>query len=141
MQADSAAPSLALAVFAACAISCASGPRAESAGSDRGGRAMSFDEAASGSEVRLRSGEEFEIVLGETRTTGYRWDVVDAGVPVCRFLRDSLEAGDPTPGAPGRHTWRIGAAQAGAATIALVYRRPFGGGEPARRFTLRVVVQ
>ncbi len=102
---------------------------------------MRFDETANGNEVRLRVGEELEIVLAETRTTGYRWDVVETGAPVCRFVRDAFEAGDPTPGAPGRHTWRIAAAQAGAATVALAYRRPFGGGEPARRFTLRVVVR
>jgi predicted secreted protein len=101
---------------------------------------MRFDETANGSEVRLRLGQELEIVLAETRTTGYRWDIVEGGAPVCRLVSDAFEADGSAPGAPGRHTWRIGAAEAGTGTFSLAYRRQFGGGEPARRFTLRVVV-
>ncbi len=102
---------------------------------------MRIDETANDSEVRLHVGEELEIVLAETPSTGYRWEVVEDGAPACRVVNDAYEAGGPAPGAPGRHTWRIGAAQPGSATFALSYRRPFGSGEPARRFGLRVVVQ
>ncbi len=102
---------------------------------------MRLDETADGKEVRLRVGEELEIALRETRTTGYRWEVVDGGAPACRIVQDSVEPGRGAPGASGLRVWRLRAAQAGAATVALEYRRPFGGGEPARRFTLRVVVE
>jgi len=102
---------------------------------------MRFDETASGDEVRVRVGQELEVVLSETPTTGYRWKVVSDGAPVCRIERDEFQAPSPTPGAPGRHIWTFSAAQAGAAGIELAYRRSFGASEPARRFTLRVVAQ
>jgi len=102
---------------------------------------MRFDETASGGEVRVKVGQEFEVVLSETPTTGYRWKVVSDGAPVCRIERDEFQASAPTPGAPGRHAWVFSAAQSGAAVLDLAYRRSFGASEPARRFTLRVVAQ
>ncbi len=102
---------------------------------------MHFDETASGTEVRVQVAHPFEITLAENRTTGYRWNVVSDGAPVCRLERDAFEAPAPTPGAPGRHTWVFSAAQAGTSVIELAYRRSFGSGEPARQFTLRVVAQ
>ena len=102
---------------------------------------MRFDETADATQVRVPVASPFEVTLNETRSTGYRWDVVSDGAPVSRLERDSFEAPPATPGAPGRHTWFFSAAQAGSAEIALVYRRPFGSGNPTRRFTLRVIVE
>jgi len=102
---------------------------------------MRVDETANGNEVRMKVGEMLEVVLAETRATGYRWKVASDGAPVCRLERDRFEAPSATPGAPARHTWTFTAVQAGAATIELAYARSFGSAEAARRFTLRVVAQ
>jgi predicted secreted protein len=102
---------------------------------------MRLDEAAHGSEIRLRLGQELDVVLVEARTAGYRWAVVSDGSPVCRLERDRFEPPPPVPGAPGRHTWTFSAIQAGAAEIELAYARSFGGAGSARRFTLRVIAE
>lgn len=134
-------PCLALLVVVVFCMGCVRAPRTEPARGPRGENAMRLDERADGTEVRLSVGEMLEIVLAETPTTGYRWDVVDGGAPACSITRDAFEPGALAPGAPGHHTWWITAAQAGTGTVSLVYRQPFGGGEPARRFTLRMVVE
>jgi len=102
---------------------------------------MRVDETANGTEIRMKVGETLDVVLAETRTTGYRWNVASDGAPVCRLGHDRFEAPSAVPGAPGRHTWTFTAVQVGAATIELAYARSFAGGEAARRFTLRVVAQ
>ncbi len=102
---------------------------------------MRADETANESEIRMNLGETLDVVLAETRTTGYRWKVASDGAPVCRLERDRFEAPPATPGAPGRHTWTFTAVQVGAATIELAYARPFASADAARRFTLRVVAQ
>jgi len=123
------------------AVSCVAG-RAKSAGNASPGEVpMRVDETANGNEIRMKVGETLEVVLAETRTAGYRWNVASDGAPVCRLERDRLEAPSATPGAPARHTWTFTAAQAGAAAIELAYARSFGSAEAARRFTLRVVAQ
>jgi predicted secreted protein len=102
---------------------------------------MRVDESASGSELRLRAGERLEVVLAEAPTTGYRWRLVSEGAPACRRDSDRFEAPpSATPGAPGRHTFTFGGVQPGAGEIELTCARTFGGGEPARRFTVRAVV-
>ncbi len=103
---------------------------------------MQFDEAANESEVQVNVAQQLEVVLQETPTTGYRWKVVSDGAPVTRIERDEfVPPAGATPGAPGRHTWVFAAARTGTAQIELAYARSFGGGEPARRFTVRVVVR
>ena len=97
-----------------------------------------LDESADGGELAALVAEEFEVALTETPTTGYRWNVLADGAPVCRLERDGFAAPETTPGAPGRHTWTFSVARAGTAVIELAYRRPFGAGKPARQFTLRV---
>ena len=103
---------------------------------------MRVDDSASGSELRLRAGETLEVVLAETPTSGYRWRLVSDGAPACRSDSDRFEPpSSRTPGAPGRHTFTFTAVQRGAGEIELVYARSFGGGEPARRFSVRAVVE
>jgi predicted secreted protein len=130
---------LPVALLATATVACASGPVRAPADGRRGGTTMRFDETANGSEVRVQVGQDFEVVLSETPTTGYKWKVVSDGAPICHVERDEFQAPGPTPGAPGRHVWVFRAAQAGAAVVELAYRRSFGAGEPARRFTMRVV--
>jgi predicted secreted protein len=132
---------LPVALLATAIVACASGEARAPADARSGGTTMRFDDTANGTEVRVQVGQEFEVALSETPTTGYRWKVASDGTPVCRVEHDAFQPPGPTPGAPGRHAWVFKAAQAGAAVVELEYRRSFGAGEPARRFTLRVVAQ
>ena len=103
---------------------------------------MRVDDSASGSGLTLRMGETLEVVLGETRTTGYRWLLVSNGAPVCRVESEASEPpSSPKPGAPGRHVFAFTGVERGAGVVELVYARPFGGGEPARRFSVAVAVE
>ncbi len=99
---------------------------------------MRLDASASGTRVRLRPGDSLDVVLAETPTTGYRWKLVEAGAPVLRLEADRFDPPGATPGAPGSHAWTFSVAQPGSARLALAYVRPFGSGEPARRFELDV---
>ncbi len=128
-------------VLLALAAGCGHATPAAPAGHDDGGSAMRLDETGDGSTVTLRPGEALELVLPETRTTGYRWEVVHDGAPICRVVANAFQAGDRRPGAPGQHAWRIVGASPGTAAVSLALRRPFGGGEPSRSFTVNVVVR
>ncbi len=126
----------------ALSCSCTPPPRqATIAGGALQGVRVRVGESASGTEVRLRAGDILEVSLAETRTTGYRWEVVSDGAPACRAEGEDFAAPPRPPGAPGLHTWMFRAAQAGNASLEMAYRRPFGSGDPARRFTLRVAVE
>jgi inhibitor of cysteine peptidase len=103
---------------------------------------MHLDESASGTELRLRAGDTLEVTLAETPTTGYRWRLVSDGAPACRAGSDRFEPpSSMTPGASGRHTFTFTTVQRGAGEIVLVSVRSFGGAEPARRFSVRAVVE
>jgi predicted secreted protein len=100
-----------------------------------------FEEDANGRDVSLRAGDEFEVSLAETRTTGFKWVVEKGGDPVCTLLSESAEAPAGPPGRAGTHTWHFRAAGAGQATIRLHHRRPWeSGAEPGRIFRIQVHV-
>ena len=85
---------------------------------------LQIDQRANNTVVVLAVGQTFEIVLPENPTTGFRWELKEAGQPACLPLGDSYEK--PAAGAlgrPGIRRWRFEAAQAGSGRIALVYRR------------------
>jgi inhibitor of cysteine peptidase len=97
-------------------------------------------EADDGAKVRLGPGESLVVVLPERPTTGYRWRI--ATTPAgCRVSTDSFEAPtDNTPGAPGRHTWRLDATDgcSGVFELRLQAAPGRGGDEPARSFAVNL---
>ncbi len=100
-----------------------------------------FQEDAHGQESKFRFGERFEILLPETRTTGFKWVVETAGEPVCTLVSEAAEAPTGPPGKAGTHVWQFRAAQAGTATILLHHRRPWeSGAAPGRVFQLQIHV-
>jgi predicted secreted protein len=98
-----------------------------------------FTEDANGQEVSLRAGEEFEVSLAETRTTGFKWVLQEGAERVCTLVSESAEAPAAPPGRTGTHLWQFRAASAGQATILLHCRRPWESGtEPSRVFQIHV---
>lgn len=102
---------------------------------------IKLDEQAHERDVDIPLNENFEIILPETRTTGYRWVSESAGDPVCVLLGESTHSSGRVPGQAGTHTWQFRAAQPGTATIEFRYRRPWKQAEaPSRSFKIRVRV-
>jgi predicted secreted protein len=101
---------------------------------------MRFDETASGSEAELSPGEEFEIVLPETRTAGYRWSLNPGAELACPLLEESAQRSPGAAGGSGTRTWRFRAPVAGTCTVEFLYRRSWED-RPARTFTLKIRVR
>ena len=89
----------------------------------------------------LKLGESFEISLAENPTTGFRWQVLAEGEPVCQMVADDFRGGS-APGEPGIHRWQFQTVQAGAAEIRMDLQRPWARAKkPVKSFSLHVQVQ
>ena len=94
---------------------------------------MAIDAEARAAEqtLRLTVGQSASVELEENPSTGYRWGVDAKASSNLSILRISdrgfteREGGKRLLGAPGIHRWNIEAASAGAASVILIYRRPW----------------
>ena len=103
---------------------------------------MQYDEQANGRQVEMKIGEEFEVVLPEVRTAGYRWNLFEDGAPGLQLTGDDSQPSAGHVGGAGQHRWRFRAVAVGASEIRLRYARGWEEStEPARTFTLKVRVQ
>jgi len=84
---------------------------------------LRFEEKDSGQNVEIPLGNEFEVYLPENPTAGYRWSVVQNGLPVCTLIEQKFLPGLETTGQPGTQAWKFQCTALGAATLELVYRR------------------
>lgn len=100
---------------------------------------MRVDETANGKEVELSPGEEFQIVLPETRTAGYRWKLKGAAEPACTLIEESAQSSSGAVGGSGARAWRMRAPDSGGCAVELEYGRSWE--PPARTFTLKVRVR
>ena len=75
---------------------------------------LQFDASSHGSEIELKTGEKFEIVLRENPTTGFRWHLVSNGEPACTLLDNSFEPGKSREGIETRSASSAEAPTAGA---------------------------
>ena len=102
-------------------------------------------DANAASETRLRRGQLLAVELGSNASTGYAWEIVEDGSPVLEpapVPASTAPPAPPMPGAGGTSRWRFRAAQSGASTLRLVYRRAWEKEvEPVRTATYRVVVE
>ncbi len=99
---------------------------------------MRIDERHNATEEAVQPGETLEIVLGENRSSGFRWRLLADGAPVLRLEKDQYHAAAQPLGAPGQHTWLMQVQTVGDATVELAYSRGWQEGQPARRFNVRV---
>lgn len=99
---------------------------------------MQYDERSDGSEINGAVNDEFEIVLSETRTAGYRWVTIENGEPILQLLAERKIPNTSAVGGAGRHLWHFRAVSAGETKLRLEYRRPWEkSAEPARTFMLK----
>jgi predicted secreted protein len=103
---------------------------------------MQYDETWNGKSVSARVNDEFQIVLLETRTAGYRWTAIHKGEPVCELLEEQNAPNTRAIGGSGTHTWRFRAVSSGTTKIQLHYQRPWKSKEePEKTFLLEVQVR
>jgi len=96
-----------------------------------------FDEQNNGRTAEADLGQEIELYLQENPTTGFRWQVVQAGEAVCTLLNETFNPGRKAPGRAGVHCWKFRIVAEGTASIELVYRRSWDATAAAERiFTL-----
>ena len=96
-----------------------------------------------GGKLHLALGETFSVELESKPSTGFRWQLADAGTPgVLTCAGDEFHAPDTGRcGAPGVQKLSFRAAAPGEAALKLVYVRPWEKERPpARSFRLTVTV-
>ena len=86
---------------------------------------LQFDEHSNGSTIELANREEFKIILRENPTTGFRWNPISSGEPVCTLLDNSFELIGNAPGSGGNHSWRFQTMKEGSGKIEFAYQRPW----------------
>jgi inhibitor of cysteine peptidase len=81
------------------------------------------------SAIRLATGESRTVTFVENPSTGYSWAIDPAASRNLDALSITdlgyLAGGETMPGAPGKHSWRIGGVSPGQAEISFAYRRPW----------------
>lgn len=97
-----------------------------------------FKEPASNQTADLRVDEEFQIVLPENPTTGYRWHIPDRVPPIVVLLEHHFERSSGLLGAGGTHEWKFRAVKPGTGVIEMFYARSFEKGKIAQQFRLQI---
>jgi predicted secreted protein len=104
-----------------------------------GDMSLPIDETAAGSTVRLAAGEHAQVTLPETRSGGYKWQVVSPESPVFSVNDDGFEMAAGVGGA-GIHRWTLTASHPGEAKLELAHGRSWEPGA-GKRFEVTVVVK
>jgi inhibitor of cysteine peptidase len=100
-----------------------------------------------GGQVEVNVGQVLVLTLESNPTTGYSWQVVEAGDSVLRQtgepeFKAASELDPPLLGAGGVEVFRFEAVGAGETRLELVYHRPWEEGvEPLETFSVQVVVR
>ena len=98
-----------------------------------------YSEDADGSAIALRVHDDFEVSLRESRMGGYKWKLVESGVPVLKCEELPAEAFNPAVAGGGNRSWRFTAEQPGSTQLRLLHQRSWES-QPAREFRLNVTV-
>ena len=87
-------------------------------------RTIKVGQQESGSTVAVAQGDQVRLELPETRTAGFRWQMVSPESPVFT-VHDEGFAAAPGIGGTGLHRWTITALGQGSAVLAMRYGRPW----------------
>ncbi|MDD3365166.1 MAG: protease inhibitor I42 family protein [Syntrophomonas sp.] len=107
---------------------------------------MAINESYNGQEYQLPVGQTLIISLSSNPTTGYTWNIKNAGdekilSPIGNTYLGESNENQLRVGQGGQQYWRFKALQAGTTELQLVYARPWESVQPARVFTLKVTVK
>ncbi len=103
---------------------------------------LQFDEQYDESKIDLFLGQKFKINLQENPTTGFRWNPISSGEPVCKLLDNSFDVGRDSLGKGGSHSWLFQVVKEGSGKIEFLYSRSWEhDNPPARTFTLGINVR
>jgi predicted secreted protein len=100
---------------------------------------VEIDQSAADSTVRLAVGDRAHLTLAETRSGGYKWQVVSPESPVISAKDDGFEMAAGV-GGTGVHRWTITAKQTGEAKLELVHGRSWEP-EAGKRFVVTIQVR
>jgi inhibitor of cysteine peptidase len=97
----------------------------------------------SGKTVELAVGTTLVVDLEENASTGYSWALQGSVPGALEAAGDEQQAAADTGavGAAGRHVFTYKATKAGEGKLTLVYARPWESMQPAKTFTVDVVVK
>ncbi len=102
-------------------------------------RTIEVDAGASGSTVSMSPGDKLRLTLAETRTAGFRWQVVSPASTVFEISDDGFLPASGVGGA-GLHRWTVTARAAGSASLEMEHVRSWGASVAAQRFSLSLDV-
>ncbi|MBB4198875.1 hypothetical protein CCR94_09360 [Rhodoblastus sphagnicola] len=103
---------------------------------------LRLTEADAGKSFALRVGDEVEVRLGETASTGFVWSEQADGAPGLKKLGRDSDYPKPLPGAPGAAIFRYRAEVSGATVLSLRCARGWEKNQPpvqefSARFDIR----
>lgn len=107
---------------------------------------LAVDESLNGGQYQVQAGQPFMVVLDSNPTTGFTWNIKDAGDDNIISLLGSTyqtNASDSQPaivGQGGRQYWYFKALQPGTAQLQMVYARPWESVQPAKVYSLTINV-
>lgn len=130
------------------AVSCAAEPAKPAAATDAQ-KALVIGKDSNGKKVAVAPGKTFAVRLPGNATTGYMWTLAKIdGAAVEQVGKDEYTpdpppaGGKPLTGAGGVSTFTFKAVKAGAANIALEYKRSWEKDQPpAEKFSVTVEVK
>jgi len=94
-----------------------------------------------GTYLLLSVGEQFNLTLGSSPSTGYGWQIGELDRSVVDVVGSGWETSTPRPGAGGSSNWTFEARRSGETTLRLAYLRSWqGSGSAAGSFSLHIVV-
>lgn len=90
-----------------------------------------LDERDNGRRIEAGIGNRLEVLLPETATTGYRWEVDDPADAIVVESSEPVLDGELRPGAAGQRRVVVRAARLGSARLSLRLRRSWDPPEKA----------
>jgi inhibitor of cysteine peptidase len=104
--------------------------------------ALQLTERDNGTSHTVAKNQELTVTLESNPSTGYSWQVTEAGSPVLEQVGEAVyqaPTGTGTVmGAAGTETLRFKAVQSGTAALGLGYTRPWESNPPEKTFTVTV---
>src|SRR4051794_34332474 len=86
--------------------------------------ALELHEDAATKPATLRIGDTVRLILAETQTTGYKWQLTGPCSALLALESDQATPGDARPGAPGSRAWTFRALAEGKCELQLTSLRP-----------------